>query len=62
MNKTYVLANHIANTDSKIVNNFKKTFLGADIGIRSSNFRLIITLSTVIALGTLFGMYYLWRI
>ena len=33
-----------------------------DIGVRSENFKLKITLSTIIAFGTILTMYYLFRI
>lgn len=51
MNKTY-----------KLVNRKKKSFLTEDIGIKSDNFTSVIILSTIIAIGTLFTMYYFWRI
>ena len=40
----------------------KNTFLTEDIGIKSDNFTSVIILSTIIAIGTLFTMYYFWRI
>jgi len=62
MNNSYVLVNRKPNTDSKFVKNFKKSILGSEIGIRNKNFPIVILLSTILAIGSLFTMYYLFRI
>lgn len=62
MNNSYVLVNRKPNTDSKFVRSFKKSILGSEIGLRNRNFPLVITLSTILAIGSLFTMYYLFRI
>lgn len=62
MNKSYILANRKQNTDNKLVSSFKNSFLGADIGLKSENFTTIIFLSTILATGTIFLMYYFWRV
>ena len=62
MNKTYKLANHMQTKDNKLITNFKNSFLGADIGIKSDNFKSVITLSTILAISTMFMLYYFWRV
>lgn len=62
MNKTYKLANHMQTKDNKLITNFKNSILGADIGIKSDNFKSVITLSTILAISTMFMLYYFWRV
>jgi len=62
MNKTYKIANHIQTKDNKLINNFKNSIFGAEIGIKSDNFKSVILLSTILAVGTIFLMYYFWRV
>ena len=62
MNKTYKLANRTQKKENKLVNSFKNSIFGSDIGIKSSGFSHIAILSTLIAVGTICGMYLLWRL
>lgn len=62
MNNSYVLVNRKPNTDSKFVRSFKKSLLGSEIGVKNRNFPIVILLSTILAIGSLFTMYYLFRI
>ena len=62
MYKTYKLFNNMQNKENKIINSFKNSFLVEDIGIKSDNFKIVLLLSTILAIGTLFTMYFLWRI
>ena len=61
LNQTYKLANHREKKESKLASKFKNSLLGADIGIKSSGFSNVAILATIIALGTAFVMYLLWR-
>ena len=56
-----VLANHNKRKESKLVQKFKGTIFGADIGVKSGGFTSIAILATVIAVSTLLIMYFLWR-
>ena len=60
-NQRYKLANHSQTKESKLAKKFKNSILGADIGVKSSGFSNVAILATIIALGTLFVMYLLWR-
>jgi len=60
-NQTYKLANHNQIKQSKLAKKFKNSILGADIGVKSSGFSNVAILATIIALGTMFVMYLLWR-
>jgi len=61
LNKNYRLANHTEKKESKLAKKFKGSILGADIGIKSGGFSNVAILSTVIALGAIAIMYFLWR-
>jgi hypothetical protein len=61
MNRTYTLANHKVKKESLLVKKFKGSILGADIGVKSSGFSNIAILATIIAVGALCVMYFLWR-
>ena len=50
------------NKTEKLINSFKNSFLGADIGIKSENFTSVIILATIIAIGAICLMYYFWRV
>ena len=60
-NQKYKLANHTEKKESKLAKKFKGSILGADIGYKSSGFSNIAILATIIAVGTLLVMYFLWR-
>ena len=60
-NQKYKLANHQEKKESKLTKKFKNTILGTDIGYKSSGFSNIAILATIIAVGTLCVMYFLWR-
>ena len=60
-NQTYKLANHKEKKESKLAKKFKGSILGTDIGYKSSGFSNVAILATIIALGTLCVMYFLWR-
>lgn len=59
--KTYKLSNRTETKESKLVKKFKGSVLGSDIGFKSSGFSNVAILATIIALGTLCVMYFLWR-
>lgn len=61
LNQTYKLANHKLKKESKLAKKFKNSILGTDIGVKSPGFSNVAFLATVIALGTLCVMYFLWR-
>lgn len=61
MNRTYKLANHKEKKENLLVKKFKGSILGADIGVKSSGFSNIAILATIIAIGALCIMYFLWR-
>ena len=62
MNKTYVIANHKNKKEKNVVEGLKNSVLLSDVGIKNDNFIVTILLSTIIAFGTLIGMYYLFKI
>ena len=59
LSRTYKLANQ--KRESKFARKFKNSILGTDIGYKSSGFSNIAILATIIAVGTLCVMYFLWR-
>jgi len=59
LSKTYRLANQ--KKESKLARKFKNSILGTDIGFKSAGFSNIAILATLIAIGTLSIMYFLWR-
>ena len=59
--KKYTLVNHQEPKESKLAKKFKNSILGTDIGYKSSGFSNVAILATIIAVGTLFVMYLLWR-
>ena len=61
LTKTYKLANHTQKKENKLVNKFKNSIFGSDIGVKSGGFSNIAILATIIAIGTLCVMYFLWR-
>ena len=61
LDKKYRLANHTEKKQSKLAKKFKGSILGADIGVKSSGFSNVALLATVIALGAIAIMYFLWR-
>lgn len=61
MTKTYKLANHTQKKESKLAKKFKNSILGADIGVKSAGFSNVAILATIIAVGALCVMYFLWR-
>ena len=60
MNKTYKLVNH--KQENRLTKTFKNSILGMDIGFKNEGIASIITLSTILAVGTLFVMYFMFRI
>ena len=61
LNQTYKLANHTQKKESKLAKKFKNSILGADIGVKSSGFTNVAILATIIAIGSMCIMYFLWR-
>ena len=61
LNQSYRLANHTQKKESTLAKKFKNSILGSDVGFKSSGFSNVAILSTIIALGTLFVMYLMWR-
>jgi len=62
MPKSYTLVKTETKKENKIVNSFKNSILGTDIGINSEGFSYIAILSTILAVGVMIVMYILWRI
>ena len=60
--KNYKLVNNIQKKENKIVNKFKNSILGAEVGIKTEGFSNIAILATIIAIGTLCIMYILLRV
>lgn len=61
LNQTYKLANHNFRKENKFVKKFKGSILGSDIGVKSRGFSNVAILATIIAVGVLCMMYFLWR-
>ncbi len=61
LDKSYVLANRTLKKESKLSKKFKGSILGADIGFKSGGFSNIAILATVIAIGVILIMYFMWR-
>ena len=61
LNGKYKLANCYINEKS-FSNKFKNSIFGADIGVKSQGFGSVLTLSLIIALGTMITLYFMWRI
>lgn len=61
LNQTYKLANQTKKKENKLMKKFKNSILGADIGVKSRGFSNVAILATIIALGSIFVMYLLWR-
>lgn len=59
LTRTYKLANQ--KKESKIARKFKNSVLGSDIGFKSAGFSNVAILATIIAIGALSIMYFLWR-
>ena len=59
LTRTYNLANQ--KKESKIARKFKNSVLGSDIGFKSAGFSNVAILATIIAIGALSIMYFLWR-
>ena len=57
----YKLANHNLKKESKFAKKFKGSILGADIGFKSGGFTNVAILASVIAIGVLLIMYFMWR-
>lgn len=62
LTKTYKLANHTSKKENKLVSTFKKSILGAEIGVKTEGFSNIAILATILAVAALFVMYIFWRI
>ena len=61
LNQTYKLANQTKKKESKLAKKFKNSVLGSDIGFSSPGFSNIAILATIIAIGTILVMYFMWR-
>lgn len=61
MHQTYRLANKTEEKQSKLAKKFKGSILGSEIGVKSGGFTSVAILSTVIAVGAILIMYFLWR-
>ena len=61
MFKNYSIANHKVKKESKFTRKFKNSILGSDVGFKSSGFSNIAILATLIAVGAICIMYFLWR-
>ena len=61
LKKTYTLANHKQPKESALAKKFKGSILGTEIGVKSGGFTNVAILATVIAVGAITIMYFLWR-
>ena len=61
IDKKYKLARKNKEVNS-ITRKFKSSFLGSDIGIKSSGFTSIAALAAVIAIGVIVVLFFLWRV
>ena len=61
LDKNYKLANHTMKKESKLARKFKGSILGADIGVKSGGFSNVAILASVIAVGVILIMYFMWR-
>ena len=59
---TYKLANYNTKKESKFINKFKNSILGAEIGVRAEGFSNIAILATIIAIASICIMYIFFRI
>ncbi len=57
----YTLSNHKEKKESLLVQKFKGSILGADIGVKSSGFSSVAILAIVLALAVLAMLYFIWR-
>lgn len=62
MPKSYKLYKGSTQKENKLVNNFKSSILGSDIGINSEGFSYIAILATLLAIASLIIMYILLRV
>jgi len=62
MPTSYKLIKTATKKENKIVNSFKNSILGTDIGINSEGFSYIAILATILAVGAFITMYLSWRI
>lgn len=60
--KTYKLVKNIDKKENKIINLFKNSILGREVGINTIGFSKITIFATIISIGTIFLMYILWKI
>lgn len=60
--KTYILANHIQRKENKLVNAYKNSILGAEIGVKAEGFSNVAILATIIAIGAFCTMYLFFRV
>lgn len=61
LNSNYTLVRKNIGESNKFVRKFKSSFLGSDIGIKSTGFTSVAILATVIALAVFVGLYLIWR-
>jgi len=62
MDKKYVLANRGEKIESKLSKRFKKTLIGADIGVKSGGFSSVAILATVISIMAFVILYFIWKL
>ena len=60
-NKTYKLVNNLSKQD-KIINKFKNSILGTEVGINAEGFSNIALLGAILAISSVITMYILWRL
>ena len=61
MNK-YKLANYSQKKENKVINTFKNSIIGTEIGIKAEGFTNIAILATILAVGIFCAMYVIFRI
>ena len=58
---TEQLEEFVDTCDAELVEKFKGSILGSDIGVKSSGFTNVAILATVIAIAAIAIMYFMWR-
>lgn len=62
VNKTYKLANYSNKRENSLVQIYKNSIFGTEIGIKAEGFSNIAILATILAIGGFIAMYISWRV
>lgn len=61
LNGNYTLANNPNKKTSKLVEKYRGSILGKDIGMKSSGFASTTIFASIISIAVLLVLYFLWR-